>query len=295
MNLQKLALGTAQFGMAYGIANRYGQVSLDEVRAILELAYKSGITTLDTAISYGDSESCLGQVGVEGWQIITKLPPLSQQNIEGLTICQWVKNACLTSCNRLKVKQLYGLLLHRSQDLLEPRGAELYEALRAVKAAGWVQKIGVSIYSPEELEQIYHRFPVALVQAPFNGLDRRLKKSGWLTKLKEDGVEVHARSIFLQGLLLLSPETRPRQFDRWSNLWQELGTWMQQAGISPLQACLGAVFHEPWFDRILIGVDSVQQLQEILSTLQARLPHWPEELSFDDLDLIDPRHWKRLE
>lgn len=294
MNSQKLALGTAQFGMAYGIANQYGQVPLDEVRAILELAYTSGVTTLDTAISYGESETCLGQVGVEGWQIITKLPPLSQQSLEGLTIREWVKNSCLASCDRLKVKHLYGLLLHRPQNLLEPRGDELYEALRAVKAAGWVQKIGISIYSPEELEQIYHRFPVDLVQAPFNGLDQRLVKSGWLTKLKKDGVEAHARSIFLQGLLLLSPMARPRKFDRWSNLWQELETWMKQAGISPLQACLGAAFHQLGFDRILIGIDHVQQLQEIISILQGRLPHWPEELSCNDLDLIDPRRWEKL-
>ena len=294
MSLQKLALGTAQFGMAYGIANQYGQVPPEEVRAILEIAFSSGIRTLDTAISYGDSETCLGEVGVEGWQIITKLPPLIQQNLEGLTIHEWVKNSCLASCDRLRVKQLYGLLLHRPQDLLEPRGDEFYEALRAVKAAGWVQKIGVSIYSPEELEQIYHHFPVDLVQAPFNGLDQRLIKSGWLTKLKEDGLEVHARSIFLQGLLLLSPATRPRKFDRWSNLWQELETWIKQAGISPLQACLGAAFHQPWFDRIVIGIDHVQQLQEIISALQEKLPRWPEKLSCDDLDLIDPRRWDKL-
>lgn len=294
MSLQKLALGTAQFGMAYGIANQYGQVSPEEVKAILEIAFSSGIRTLDTAMSYGDSETCLGQVGVEGWQIITKLPPLSQQNLEGLTICEWVNNSCLASCERLKVNQLYGLLLHRSQDLLEPTGEELYEALSTVKAAGWVQKIGVSIYSPAELEQIYHRFPVDLVQAPFNGLDQRLVKSGWLTKLKDDGVEVHARSIFLQGLLLLSPATRPRKFDRWSNLWQELETQIKQAGTSPLHACLGAAFHQPWFDRILVGVNSVHQLQEIVSALQGRLPHWPEEFSCDDLELIDPRRWEKL-
>lgn len=293
MNSEKLALGTAQFGMTYGIANQCGQVPLDEIRAILKLAYSSGIKTLDTAISYGESEARLGQVGVEGWQIITKFPPLGQQPLEGLTIYKWVKNSCLSSCDRLGVRQLYGLLLHRSQDLLEPEGDALYDALRAVQSAGWVQKIGVSIYAPEELEQIYHRFPVDLVQAPFNGLDQRLVKSGWLTKLKEDGVEVHARSIFLQGLLLMPSAVRLQKFNHWSNLWQKLEAWLKEAGISPLQACLGAVFQESAFDRILIGVDRVQHLQEILLALQKPLPQWPAELICEDLDLIEPYRWSK--
>ena len=294
MNSEKLALGTAQFGMAYGIANRHGQLHLDQVREILTLAYTVGIRTLDTAINYGDSEARLGQIGVDDWQVITKLPPLSQQEFKELTLVEWAKNCCLASCRRLRISQLYGLLLHRPEDLLEPRGEELYKALKAVQAAGWVQKVGISIYSPQELDQLFPRFPIDIVQAPFNGLDRRLVTSGWLARLKEAGVEVHARSIFLQGLLLFAPQERPRKFSRWSQLWQALENWLAQERISPLQACLGAVFHQPEFDRVLVGVESVQQLNQILLSLQDTLPQWPKELSCNDLELIDPRRWEKL-
>src|SRR5581483_2256099 len=106
---------------------------------------------------------------------------------------------------RLDVKTLYGLLLHRPQQLLGAEGPTLYQALQGLKKGGQVQKIGVSVYAPSELELLNLRYRFDLVQAPFNLVDRRLHTTGWLQRLKEDGVEIHTRSAFLQGLLLMSP------------------------------------------------------------------------------------------
>ncbi|MCX7596047.1 MAG: aldo/keto reductase [Fischerella sp.] len=291
MNPQRLALGTAQFGFAYGIANQRGQISSDEARAILKVAKDAGINTLDTAIAYGESETRLGEIGVQGWKIITKLPSLPLGDI---SIHQWVQDLCLASCQRLKVKKLYGLLLHQPMALLQPQGVELYAALKELQVAGRVEKIGISIYAPEELEALWPQFAVDIVQAPFNGLDQRIVQSGWLARLKAAGVEVHARSIFLQGLLLMTPDTRPSKFARWSDLWQRLHTWLTEARVTPLQVCLGCAFHEQGFDRILVGVDSLNQLQEILATLKTDLPCWPPELVSDDIDLIHPSRWGGL-
>lgn len=288
---QRLALGTAQFGFAYGIANQHGQVSHKEIVQILSVARAAGMDTLDTAIAYGESEARLGEIGVQAWKVITKLPALPSGDIP---IRQWVDNLYRTSCQRLKIEKVYGLLLHRPLELLEPHGRELYTALKELQAEGKVEKIGVSIYAPEDLDALYPQFSFNIVQAPFNGLDQRMVRSGWLARLKAEGVEVHARSIFLQGLLLMTPETRPAQFARWSHLWNRFHTWLRESKLTPLQACLGCAFHEQGFDRILVGVDSLNHLQEILDTLQTDLPFWPIDLVSDDLDLVNPSRWETL-
>lgn len=291
MVAQRLALGSAQFGFTYGIANQRGKVSYDEVTHILKVAKAVGIDTLDTAIAYGDSEARLGEIGVQEWKVITKLPSLPSQDS---SIRQWVHDLCSASCERLKVEKVYGLLLHRPMELLQPYGSELYAALKELKVEGKVEKIGVSIYAPEDLEALYPQFCFDIVQTPFNGLDQRIVRSGWLARLKAEGVEVHARSIFLQGLLLMTPENRPTQFARWSHLWNQFHAWLRESKFTPLQACLGCAFHEQGFDRILVGVDSLNQLQEILDTLQIELPSWPVHLVSDDLDLIHPSRWETL-
>lgn len=294
MIAQRLALGTAQFGLAYGIANQKGKVSCDQVAQILRVAKTAGVDTLDTAIAYGDSEARLGEIGVQEWKVITKLPSLPSQNPSIRSIRHWVYDLCSASCERLKVQKVYGLLLHRPMDLLEPHGSEIYTALKELQVEGKVEKIGVSIYAPEDLEALYPQFSFGIVQAPFNGLDQRIVRSGWLARLKSEGVEVHARSIFLQGLLLMRPESRPTQFARWSHLWNRFHNWLRESKLTPLQACLGCALYERGFDRIIVGVDSLSHLQEILNTLQTDLPSWPVDLVSDDLDLIHPSRWETL-
>jgi hypothetical protein len=288
-----LALGTAQFGMAYGIANQQGEVSLEEVGEILTIAKDAGIDTLDTAMSYGESEGKLGQIGVHNWKVITKLPAVPQRCFG---ISNWVKASVADSLKRLKIEKLYGLLLHHPQDLLQDYGEELYNALQSLRSCGIVKKIGISIYSPTELDQIWKAYKFDLVQTPFNGFDQRLVNSGWLQQLKEQEVEVHARSLFLQGLLLLSEKDRPQKFQRWNSLWTAWHTWLNQQEVSPLAACLGAAFNsgQSLFHRIIVGVDSKKQLQEILAVLETDLPRWPTQITTQDLDLINPTRWNQL-
>jgi Predicted oxidoreductases (related to aryl-alcohol dehydrogenases) len=255
MKAEFLALGTAQFGLSYGIANQRGEVPLEEVREILATARDAGIDTLDTAITYGTSEEKLGEIGVHNWKIVTKLPKVPP---DYLAFSHWVKTSVINSLKRLKLEKLHSLLLHHPQDLLEDYGEELYSALESVRTCGLVEKIGISIYSPTELDQLWRNYKFDLVQVPFNGLDQRLVTSGWLQRLKEEGVEVHGRSLFLQGLLLLSEKERPQKFQRWQSLWTAWHTWLDEQGISPLAACLGAAWDkdQPRFHRIVVGVDS---------------------------------------
>lgn len=288
--MNRLALGTVQFGMPYGVANQQGQVSLEAVRDILIRARSAGMDVLDTAIAYGDSEQRLGSIGVESWKVISKLPRMPETT---RNVVQWTQQTVRDSLDRLKIVKLYGLLLHYPQQLLYPEGKELYNSLKILKQEGWISKIGISIYTPNELEILSSHFDFDLVQAPFNLLDRNLLRSGWLHRLQTSGVEIHVRSIFLQGLLLMSFEKRPQKFNRWQSLWHQWDRWLKDANISPLEACLNYVFSFPEISKIVIGVDTLSQLEAILNIKQMSL-NFPDFLAVNDPDLIDPSRWQNL-
>lgn len=287
----KLALGTVQFGHNYGIANQQGQISHDEAKSIMEHARASGMDTLDTAIAYGDSEMRLGEIGVTDWQAVSKLPAMPAECND---LSQWVVDSVKESMGRLKVEKLQGLLLHRPQQLLEKDGDQLYRVLQQVKQDGLVQKIGISIYDPSELDTLCNRYQLDLVQAPFNILDPRLVDTGWLQRLAEQSTELYVRSVFLQGLLLMSPTVRPKKFARWESLWSKYDDWLMQTGLSPLQACLRYALSFSEINKVIIGVDSLNQLKEILQATVGPIPQVPKELQTHDIDLLNPARWAAL-
>ena len=287
----KLALGTVQFGLNYGIANHVGQVSQAEAGRILTLAAAHGIDMLDTAIAYGDSEQALGQLGVADWQIVTKLPSLPDDCKD---VAAWVETQISGSLDRLGVERLHGVLLHRPDQLFGPQGAQLLSALKQLKEQGMARKIGVSIYAPDELERLFNAMDFDLVQAPLNILDRRLTDSGWAQRLKGLGAELHTRSVFLQGLLVMPASRRPAKFARWAALWSEWERWLAETGLTPLQACLNYALVIPEVDKLVIGVDSADHLHEILTAIDRPLhglPEWPSAL---DPDLLNPARWSQL-
>lgn len=287
----RLALGTAQFGLPYGIANRTGQVGRDAAAATLALGLAAGCDSLDTAIAYGDSERLLGEIGVTQWRVTSKLPALPDACVD---VDTWVSESFAGSLQRLGVSRLYGLLLHHPQDLLGPRGPSLYRVLQRLKETGQVGRIGVSIYDPAQLDVLCPRFPLELVQAPFSVVDRRFGLSGWPERLRAAGSEIQVRSIFLQGLLLMPQRSRPAGFNRWQALWDHWQGWLEEQSLTPLQACLGFALAQSWIDRIVVGVDSVQQLQQILASADGRTIVPPDNLASHDLDLVNPSRWSSV-
>lgn len=289
--VERLALGTVQFGLQYGIANRAGQVTLDGAAAILERAWMIGMDTLDTAVAYGVSEERLGQIGVSQWKVVTKVPiiPESDSDVWGT-----VHEEVTCSLNRLKIPKLRGLLLHCPEQLRSKRGDLIFRALISLRDQGMTEKIGISVYHPEDLEGISTDYQFDIVQAPFNILDRRLDTSGWLNRLDNAGTEVHARSVFLQGILLMNATTRPPKFSRWQPIWDAWSAWLEEHGLTPIQACLAFALSESSIDRVIVGVDNVSQLEGIFAALGAPLSSVPAALMCGDLDLIDPSRWKTL-
>jgi aryl-alcohol dehydrogenase-like predicted oxidoreductase len=284
----RLGLGTAQFGLDYGVTNKSGRVSEEEVGRILNVARGCGVTLLDTAASYGSSEQVLGVAGIEGFKVITKLPPL--EGGEDIS-SSWVLKQIAGSLSRLKTRCLYAVLVHNLADLRSASGSEIVSGLLQARKSGLVEKIGVSIYDPSDLDWVFQIMEPDLIQAPLNVFDQRLALSGWLETLKTRGVEVHVRSVFLQGTLLTRASNLPQAVEPWVDKYIAFEEWAASLQATPLEASLSFALSVPGVDRVLIGVSSVDELKHILLSRSVSLSQGPE---FGDPEIshIDPRLWK---
>ncbi len=285
----KLSLGTAQFGSDYGIANQGGQISLREAQNILRIAESVGMTTLDTAISYGSAEEMLGKIGVDNFECVSKLPQLPK-NIDNVK--SWVKSQIIESIDRLGVSYLCGILLHYPEDLLGENSDEYRIALMDAKDLGYVKNIGFSIYSPNILNELTRVFWPDIVQVPYNVFDQRINSSGWLRKLLARETKIHARSVFLQGLLLMEPDTRPTYFDNWRQDFAKWDELVNARKISHMEYALNFVMVDKNIDRVIVGVDSALQLLELIRASQIDPGSNLQSLDVDDLSLIDPSLWR---
>ena len=194
--------------------------------------------------------------------MVTKLPPCPSNSKD---LVSWVKNQIAESLKRLGLKSIYGLLLHRSENLLETSGLKIKEALYEIKSEGLVKKIGVSIYNPEELELLLKNINLDLIQAPLNLIDQRLQTSGWLSRLHNEGIEIHSRSSFLQGLLLLPRKQIPSRFERWAYLWDQWENKKKKSGKSALELCLAYPLSLPEVNKVIVGVNNLNHLNSILN------------------------------
>jgi len=286
-NPQKIAIGAAQFGMPYGIANKLENFNLENIKQIIDCAKKNHIDMIDTAILYGDSEINLGYANVENFKIITKLPPLAQNQDN---IFEWMTHQIDTSLNKLRVNKLYGVLVHKADDLLGSQGLSLYKALIKIKKKKSL-KIGVSIYDFHILKKILDEYKLDIVQVPFNLFDRRLEKEGWLRKLKDNEIEIHVRSIFLQGLLLMNRTDIPIYFRPWNKLFVDYHKWLESNKISQLEACFNFINQYNEIDRIVVGIDSAIQLEEIIIASKKNIPLKYPNFYSNNLKLINPSNW----
>lgn len=288
--ISKICLGTAQFGNNYGVANEVGFINEERSRLILRKATEFKIRTIDTAKSYSSSEEILGQYGVSNFDVITKINHigLNSNNIES-----WVNEQFKDSLKKLQLSKIYGLLFHTSQDLNSRQGMKLIAAVSKLKERGYVQKIGVSVYEPNELHVMSDIFNFDLIQIPLNIFDRRFEESGWLKKLNKNGIEIHARSIFLQGLLLLPVNKLPEKFKKWKKHFMQYYSHLSEQKSSPLETCLAYPLGINELNKIVIGVDSSTQLEEVIKVAASNnnllTPHL---LKSNDENLINPSLWR---
>jgi len=288
--LSRLALGTVQFGLNYGVTNTVGKVNESSVTEMLNVAAMHQINTIDTAIGYGDSEHVLGQNNINDFNIISKIPPLDDNS----DVHNWVLTQLNGSLYRLGQDSLYGVLLHNPDDLFTPFGQKLYKSMINLKDKGLVKKIGISVYSPKQLDKIFLDYDFDIVQAPLNIIDRRLEESGWLSKLNKMNIEIHIRSVFLQGLLLLAKNNIPKKFNRWSFLWSNWEKYILQNRINPIEACLSYPLKFAEVDRVIVGAQNREQLKEIINASNTSLAIALPDISSNDEHLINPGNWNNL-
>jgi aryl-alcohol dehydrogenase-like predicted oxidoreductase len=278
--LEKLGLGTVQFGQAYGVSNRRGQVPKEEAAAILDRAAKAGVRLLDTAANYGEAENILAALDTSVFRVVTKTIGLSH----GLD--RVIARAC-QSAQSLKADTL---LVHAANDLKGKDGEALWNALRQLKSEGVFRKIGISAYVADDPAALAEQFHPDVMQLPFSLLDQRLLMNGTMARLQALGVEVHARSLFLQGLLFM--EELPAKLRHAGTHLAYVRNSLNEANITPLAVALGFVLARREIAFGLVGVTSSNELDEIIAAAQMPLPplDWALFALKDEL-VLTPSLW----
>lgn len=282
-HLSKIGLGSAQWGHFYGISNQSGQTAQVEVRRILDLSKSLGIKVIDTAQAYGQSERVLGNNNLSVFKIITKLPALSSSYTDSQNLDEWLDISFASSLTSLGSDRVQGLLVHNCEDLFTRHGAAIYRFLQKVKSLGQCYQIGVSVYDSLQINKVLDLFTPDIIQIPFSVFDQRLLLDGTLSRLKELGVEIHARSIFLQGLLLMEVDRIPSYFNPWMSkllAWNQICTDLR---VPSHLVALDYAISNMYIDQVIVGVESLSQLLD-LSLVEPGV----DVSLFDDLSLSDP-------
>ena len=317
----KLALGTVQFGLDYGISNKQGQVDKNRVADILKLAISLGIDTLDCAGAYGNSEQVLGDLLEQlplsqQFTIVGKIPALSTEQSS-------IKAFFFHSLRNLHRDKIDSLLFHHADNLLNhPKKDQLFQQLQALKSQGKVNRIGVSVYSPEQLKTIALNYPIELAQVPMNIFDQRFISTEVFKLCQQKNIKLHVRSLFLQGLLFIEQDNLPTYFAPYKNKLNTFADLAQHLGCSKLTLALAIVAQElpvlnkeseirshdegnklnyppkknDIIEKIIVGVCSAKQLADIVDAYQQakELPLTTQELlslADDRIGFINPSKW----
>lgn len=283
----KLGLGTAQFGLDYGVSNPRGRLSLQEAKTTLRVAADAGVSVLDTAAQYGEAETRLG----------ASLPCPSPfrvcaRAVLGVRGAEGVEDEARASLARLGLERADAILAASAADLLGPQGPALWKRLRSLKSAGLFERIGVSLSAEDDPLGVVRRFKPDMVQLPVSLLDQRLVANGVLSEIAALGVDVHLRSIFLQGLLFLPGHDLPRGLAAAAPRLSRIRRQIAEAGADPLQAALAFALGRPEASAVIVGVASAAELRAILAAAAAPAPtlDW-SGLALDPIISLDPQHW----
>lgn len=274
----KLGIGTAQFGLDYGISNFRGRCSEDQIRKVIESAQTCGIKAIDTAAAYGCSEEILGRLLPENsFDIITKIS---------------TTQAFQHSLERLQRKKIYALLAHSADNLLDNEGEHLWKAMQQAKDADKVQKIGVSVYNSNQIDQLLQKYPIDIIQVPLSLLDQRLLSSGYIDRLKDLEIEIHARSVFLQGLLLLDYDKLPTRFSTIQPLLKKLHMDCVQMNLTIIEVALGFVQSLTQIDKVIVGVSSHDEFLELIRATEIQLKTINfSQYAINDNTILNPSYW----
>lgn len=270
LTISKLTLGTAQLGMKYGIANKKGKPRLKDSFKILDYALNHGITTFDTASTYGDSEKIIGSYLHHKRKpiIVTKIPHIicKKQKPTLDDVYEIVKNLIKNSCERLCLKKIPICLMHDPSDMIKYDGL-VEKALLSLKNQKIISKVGISAYTPDDVSKFLENKNLDVIQIPINILDTRLIKNGLLHELKNEGKDIFARSIFLQGLLLLEESEIPKKLTAVLKPLKKIKKICLENNLETEQLAFLFVRDLKEIISMVIGVETLDQLKRNMSML----------------------------
>ncbi len=293
--MKRLVLGTAQLGMNYGISNRTGKPDLNTAESIVKTAWNSGIREFDTAQVYGNSEQVLGTVlnslGIRNEvRIISKLhPDIDHLNHDDM------RRGLEETLSNLGISALYGIMLHR-EEFLDFWDKGLSEILTGFARSGYVKHLGVSVYSPAKAIQALETDGITIVQIPTNIFDRRFEKSEIFDLAENKGKTIYVRSIFLQGLFFLHPDSLPEHLKTASSPLTILAALSKDVGLDIPKLCIGYIKNNFPKTQLVFGSESPSQVRNNVDCWNTA---WPEGLTqriqreFEDIDemILDPHMW----
>ncbi|MAL65537.1 MAG: hypothetical protein CMF94_05485 [Candidatus Marinimicrobia bacterium] len=286
----KICIGSANFGFNYGYKGSL--IKKNDLKKIISKAKRDKIYFIDTAFSYKNSEKRIGELTNENFKIITKIPRIPE-NVVNLK--KWLINKTNNSLFKLKRKKIYAILIHNSKDLDDKKKSKIIlEHLESLKKKNIVKKIGVSVYNIKELKKSFNVYKFDIVQFPFNIFDNRIENSKYILKLKDQKVELHARSIFLQGLLLEDSSRIKKEFYKYKKFILKFEKWIKKKNISKIEACINHVFSSKIIDKIIVGLTTYSQFEELTKILNNKKNNAAKIPKFKNINsgLLDPRTWK---
>jgi len=278
-----LILGTAQFGLDYGVSNSLGKVEKKEIKNILDLAKDLGIKSIDTAISYGDAQKVLGEIGCKYFEIGTKIGSISMDIKDKKN---WIKEQINSSLRLLKKDSLYSVLYHDEKMFQNLENEDLYEELLNYKKKGLIQKIGISTYDLEMNEEQLNKIDV--IQMPINLFNQKYDKVYLDRKIGQKSIEINYRSIFLQGLLLKDLNNLPSFVHKYISYFYDLDDYLKKNNISAYSLCIIHALMNLSIDKIVVGFDSLVQFNEFLYTIETL----PFDFNFADISFQTPDELK---
>tara|TARA_Y100001970_G_C14255143_1_gene874789 strand:+ start:5216 stop:6094 length:879 start_codon:yes stop_codon:yes gene_type:complete len=289
----KYVLGTAQFGLDYGISNNAGKVSNAVLEEIFKSAIDKGVHYLDTANVYGDAEKKIGTFSdlTKEFKLITKVAHL-KEDLKIKENIKLIKEELSMSLDKMKRDKVDILLVHKTKDILNEEGPEFFQSLIEIKNSGSTNRIGVSVYRVQELLEILEKYSVDVIQLPLNVFNQKFLKSGILKELNKKGIEVHARSVFLQGLLLMRTGELEDYFNSIKVLHSSYQDVVFRNKLSLVEGALNFIKSVKEIDGIIFGVQDSKQLNEIIIALESKLFDIDyESFSVDDESITNPSQW----
>jgi aryl-alcohol dehydrogenase-like predicted oxidoreductase len=284
----KFILGTVQMGLAYGINNAIGKISLNDSCKILEYAYNKGIKILDSAEAYGNAHNVIGAFHKshpkKRFKIITKLPNQFSENIND-KINSYLKV--------LKVDKLHALLFHSFSSY--KKDVDNFKDLIHLKNIGKIQYIGVSVYTNKEIEEVLLNDDVDIIQLPFNLFDNANLRGNILHKAKAKGKIIHTRSALLQGLFFKNLNGDNKTVRSLKDELTQLSNISYKSNLSIAHLAINYCLQQKNIDNMLIGVDSIAQLKDNINALNHELEDSTIQaidiIKVNDINLLNPSLW----